>query len=57
MHGFIEFTHKKEMTLLEEVDSAEWIPLKIVAEIIFPDVPGNAAYGIYKKFKTKIQTV
>ena len=50
MHGFLAFTHKKELTLSPEVDSAEWTPLADVDKVLVPDAPGNTARKIYRRF-------
>lgn len=50
MHGFIGFTHKKDLQLSSEVDSAEWVPALEAPKTMFPDGPGNSAYAIYRKF-------
>lgn len=53
MHGFIGFTHKKELKLSQEIDSAEWVPALEVPKTLFPDAPGNAAYAVYRLFLEK----
>lgn len=50
MHGFIGFTHKKELHISEEVDSAEWVAAPDAPKTMFPDRPGNAAYAVYRRF-------
>ncbi|MBO4302429.1 NUDIX domain-containing protein [Methanosarcinaceae archaeon] len=50
MHGFIGFTHKAELKLSEEVDSAEWVPAQEAPKTMYPDMPGNSAYAIYRLF-------
>ncbi|WP_417081002.1 hypothetical protein [Mobilibacterium timonense] len=47
MHGFIGFTHKTELQLSEEVDSAEWVPALEAPKIMFPDKPGVSLYEVY----------
>lgn len=53
MHGFLGFTHKKDFVLSSEVDSAKWVPALDVSKFLYPDFPGNAAYGLYRKFLKK----
>ena len=53
MHGFMGFAHKQELHLSEEVDSAEWVPALEGPKTMFPDMPGNAMYGIYRKYLAK----
>lgn len=50
MHGFIGYAPKCELTLSEEVDSAQWVPALEAPKTMFPDGPGNAAYGIYREY-------
>lgn len=50
MHEFIGFTHKKDLKLSEEVDSAEWVPAADAPKTMFPDSPGNALYDLYRKY-------
>ena len=50
MHGFIDFTHRKEFHLSQEVNSAEWVKALDAPKTMFPDGPGNSAYAIYRKF-------
>lgn len=50
MHEFIGFTNKKELSLSEEVDSAEWVYARDAVKTMFPDSPGNALYDLYRKF-------
>ena len=53
MHGFIAFSPKSELKLSCEVDSAAWMPSQDVLGMIFPDSPGNAAFGIYKYYENQ----
>lgn len=53
MHGFIGYAKKRDLTLSDEVDSAEWVPAEDAPPRMFPDSPGNAQYGVYKKFMAK----
>lgn len=55
MHGFIGRAKKCNLVLSQEVDSAEWTPAKEVVKTLFPDVPGNAAFAIYRKFMERLQ--
>lgn len=50
MHGYVGFTHKCELVLSEEIDSAEWVPYEEAPKTMFPDSPGNALYAVYRKF-------
>ena len=50
MHGFIGYAGKRELTLSPEVDSAEWVPALDAQSKMFPDSPGNAQYGVYRKY-------
>lgn len=50
MHGFVGFTHKCELTLSEEIDSAEWVYYTEALKTMFPDKPGNALHEVYRKF-------
>ena len=50
MHGFLAFTHKKDLVLSPEVDSAEWTPIADVDKVLVPDAPGNTARKIYRRF-------
>ena len=47
MHGFIGYAKKQELTLSQEVDSAEWIPIAKAPELMYPNSPGNAQYGTF----------
>lgn len=49
MLEFMGFTHKRDLKLSEEVDSAEWVPILEAESQIFPDSPGNAEYDLYRK--------
>ncbi len=55
MHGFIGRAKKCELTLSQEVDSAEWTPAKDVVKTLFPKAPGNAAYAIYEIFMENLK--
>lgn len=50
MIGFIAQTNSDKFILSEEVDSAEWVPLEIVPEKIYPEHPDNIAYTLYKEY-------
>lgn len=50
MHGFVAYADKCDLVLSQEIDSAQWVPAKEAPETMFPDGPGNAAYGIYRHF-------
>lgn len=54
MHGFLGKTSKCDLILPSEVDSAEWTKAEDVANRIFPDTPGNAAFAIYKKYMKRL---
>ena len=53
MIGFIAQSKKCAFKLSGEVDSALWAAAEDVPKLIFPDSPGNAAFGIYKKFVSR----
>lgn len=53
MHGFIGYSPKCEFHLSIEVDSAEWVSPSEAPKMMFPDSPGNAAFGIFRKFLEK----
>lgn len=53
MHGFIGYTPKCDLTLSQEVDSAEWVPALDVPKTLFPVSPNNSAYAIYRLFLKK----
>ena len=55
MIGFIGQTQKCKFVTSNEVDSADWVPCDKVPEHIYPDMPDNAAYKIYKKYSAIIQ--
>ena len=55
LHGFIGFSTKKELMPSEEVGSAEWVPVHLAKEKMFPDEPGGALYEIYHKFLKKVE--
>ena len=50
MHGFIGHVKKQDPKLSSEVDSARWVPCEEAEQFMYPDSPGNAQYGTYKKF-------
>ena len=50
MHGFIGRVKKQDPVLSVEVDSAIWVPCEEAEQYMYPDMPGNAQYGTYKKF-------
>lgn len=53
MHAYIGHAKKCELKLSEEVDSAAWTPCEKVADLLFPDTPGNAAFALYKHFMSR----
>ena len=53
MHGFIGYVKKAPFRLSSEVDSAEWTPAAEVKDKIFPDLPGNTAFALYKLYLNK----
>ena len=50
MHGFVGYAKKQEFVLSKEVDAAEWIPIEELPKYMYPDMPGNAQQGIYRKY-------
>ena len=50
IHCYVGRTHKSDLVLSQEVDSAEWAKAEDVAKTLYPDAPGNAAYALYKNF-------
>lgn len=55
MHGFIGYAKKQEFRLSQEVDEAIWVPAPQAGTLLFPDAPGNAAFGVYKKYLAKLR--
>lgn len=55
LHGFIAYSPKSELNLSQEVDDAKWISVLDAPKYMFPESPGNAAYGIYRKYLKKLQ--
>lgn len=55
MHCFVAFAKKQDFTLSPEVDSAEWMPSEKVADCIFPESPGNAAWKCYHYYMDNIR--
>jgi len=53
MHAFLGFVHKCELTLSEEIDSAEWVHYSQAPKTMYPDGPGNALHMQYRKFLEK----
>ena len=53
MHGFIGYVKKAPFMLSSEVDSAEWTPAAEVKDKIYPDLPGNTAFALYKLYLNK----
>ncbi|MBR6088881.1 MAG: NUDIX domain-containing protein, partial [Anaerolineaceae bacterium] len=50
LHGFIGYTHKKELKLSEEIPFAEWVPALEAEKKMFRDKPGGGLYEVYHKF-------
>ncbi|MBQ3379764.1 MAG: NUDIX domain-containing protein [Clostridia bacterium] len=55
MHGFIGFTKKKDFTLSSEVDEAVWVPASDAPKLMFPEVPGNTQYPLYRQYMKMTQ--
>ncbi len=53
MHGFMGYAPKCAFKLSVEIDAANWVPAKEATQTMFPDSPGNAVYGVYRKFLKK----
>lgn len=50
MLGYFAHVKKADFVLSSEVDSAHWITLAEVPNVIFPENPDNTAFALYKKF-------
>lgn len=50
MLGFVARVKKQELQLSCEVESAEWVPVEQAIDRVYPEAPGNAAYGVLKKY-------
>ena len=50
LHGFIGFSHKRELELSEEISFAEWVPALDAERMMFHDPPGGGLYEVYHQF-------
>jgi len=50
MLGFVARVKKQEFHLSIEVENAEWVPVAEAIHRVYPEAPGNAAYGVLKKY-------
>jgi len=50
MHGYVGYAKKCELVLSEEVDEAEWVPVKDAQPLMFPDTPDNVMHHLYRKY-------
>lgn len=55
MHGFIAYSPKCDFVLSSEVDEAKWVSSQKVPEMIFPEVPGNAMWELYRYYLKNIE--
>lgn len=53
MHAFLAYCPKCELRLSSEIDSAGWVPATQAHLSLFPDAPGNAAFGLLRQFLKK----
>ena len=50
LHGYIGFAYKQPLVLSPEVDEAAWVPALQAKARMYPDRPGNAAAGVYRRY-------